>query len=202
MQPEMQVTQGKAVCASIQLRRGEKSAAWNRQDLRTKHTHTRTHTHTHTHTPLLSSARRRCFAPPGGRTNTAAALNLLRLGVFNGRGGDRPDTPNFAVVVTDGESNIARVRGRGGAGRGGELGGRVRRVGWGEELGVRRAGRAEGQGDEGGVGSKAELGGEEGGAGRGAELSSIRARYLVHTSCFFFIFCQKFGLDCASALYQ
>ncbi len=33
-------------------------------------------------------------------------------------------------------------------------------------------------------------------------LSSIRVRYLVHTSCFFFIFCQKFGLDCASALYQ
>ncbi len=33
-------------------------------------------------------------------------------------------------------------------------------------------------------------------------VSSIRARYLVHTSCFFFIFCQKFGSDCASALYQ
>ncbi len=31
--------------------------------------------------------------------------------------------------------------------------------------------------------------------------SSIRARYLVHTWRFFFIFCQKFGSDCASALY-
>ena len=34
------------------------------------------------------------------------------------------------------------------------------------------------------------------------DASSIRARYLVHTLCFFFIFCQKFGSDCASALYQ
>ena len=33
-------------------------------------------------------------------------------------------------------------------------------------------------------------------------VSSIRARYLVHTSCFLFIFCQKFGSDCVSALYQ
>ncbi len=33
-------------------------------------------------------------------------------------------------------------------------------------------------------------------------VSSIRARYLVHTWRFFFIFCQKFGSDCASALYQ
>ncbi len=32
-------------------------------------------------------------------------------------------------------------------------------------------------------------------------VSSIRARYLVHTWHFFFIFCQKFGSDCASALY-
>ncbi len=30
--------------------------------------------------------------------------------------------------------------------------------------------------------------------------SSIRARYLVHTWRFFFIFCQKFGSDCASSL--
>ena len=32
--------------------------------------------------------------------------------------------------------------------------------------------------------------------------SSIRAHYLVHTSCFLFIFCQKFRSDCVSALYQ
>ncbi len=32
-------------------------------------------------------------------------------------------------------------------------------------------------------------------------MSSIRARYLVHTWRFFFIFCQKFGSDCASVLY-
>ncbi len=32
--------------------------------------------------------------------------------------------------------------------------------------------------------------------------SSIRARYLVHTWHFFFIFCQKFGSDCVTALYQ
>lgn len=41
-----------------------------------------------------------------GRTNTAAALRLLRTEIFKERNGDRPDIPNVAILVTDGESNI------------------------------------------------------------------------------------------------
>ena len=42
----------------------------------------------------------------GGKTNTAAALALLRSDVFVSSNGHRTDAPKFAVVITDGNSNI------------------------------------------------------------------------------------------------
>lgn len=41
----------------------------------------------------------------GGSTNTAAALTTLRTDVFTSGRGDRSNSPNIAVVVTDGASN-------------------------------------------------------------------------------------------------
>ena len=42
----------------------------------------------------------------GGRTNTTAALNLLRRTVFQTSAGDRPSAPNVAVLVANGESTL------------------------------------------------------------------------------------------------
>jgi len=42
----------------------------------------------------------------GGRTNTAAALDLLCRAVFQTSAGDRPSAPNVAVLVANGESTI------------------------------------------------------------------------------------------------
>ncbi len=41
-----------------------------------------------------------------GRTNTAEALGLLHETMYTQQNGDRFDAPNFAIVVTDGESNV------------------------------------------------------------------------------------------------
>ena len=41
-----------------------------------------------------------------GRTATADALNQMRMNMFVQSRGDRPDVPNFAIVVTDGQSNV------------------------------------------------------------------------------------------------
>ena len=41
-----------------------------------------------------------------GRTNTAEALRLLYTEMFTPFNGDRVDVPNYAIVITDGESNI------------------------------------------------------------------------------------------------
>ena len=41
----------------------------------------------------------------GGRTHTASALNMMRMELF-GRSGDREDVPNYAYVITDGNSNV------------------------------------------------------------------------------------------------
>lgn len=41
-----------------------------------------------------------------GRTNTAAALQLLRTQVFTSANGDRFEVPNYAVLITDGESTV------------------------------------------------------------------------------------------------
>lgn len=41
-----------------------------------------------------------------GKTNTADALKLMRTVSFQVSNGDRPDVPNYAIVITDGESNI------------------------------------------------------------------------------------------------
>ena len=46
----------------------------------------------------------------GGRTNTTAALNLLRRTVFQTSAGDRPTAPNVAVLVANGESTLDRDR--------------------------------------------------------------------------------------------
>ncbi|GAB1606677.1 type VI, alpha, partial [Argonauta hians] len=40
-----------------------------------------------------------------GSTNTAAAISLLRTGVFTASSGDRPTAPNIAIIITDGQSN-------------------------------------------------------------------------------------------------
>ena len=41
-----------------------------------------------------------------GKTHTAAALNLMCTQMFTPDNGDRYDVPNYAIVITDGESNI------------------------------------------------------------------------------------------------
>lgn len=42
------------------------------------------------------------------RTNTQAAINLMRNTVFSSGRGDRSNVPNYSIVVTDGGSNIDR----------------------------------------------------------------------------------------------
>ena len=44
------------------------------------------------------------FPYTGGSTNTAAALETI-LDMFTEENGDRPDVPNYAVIITDGESD-------------------------------------------------------------------------------------------------
>ncbi|XP_025106489.1 collagen alpha-3(VI) chain-like isoform X11 [Pomacea canaliculata] len=41
-----------------------------------------------------------------GNTNTAAGLKLVRAGMFSGRRGDRLGIPDYAIVITDGLSNV------------------------------------------------------------------------------------------------
>lgn len=41
-----------------------------------------------------------------GRTNTAEGLRMMRQDMFTASNGDRRDVPNYAIIVTDGESNI------------------------------------------------------------------------------------------------
>lgn len=41
-----------------------------------------------------------------GKTNTGAALNLVWTQMFTVENGDRIDVPNFAIVITDGQSNV------------------------------------------------------------------------------------------------
>lgn len=41
-----------------------------------------------------------------GNTHTASALQAMRDTIFIRPNGDRPDAPNIAIVMTDGESNI------------------------------------------------------------------------------------------------
>ena len=44
----------------------------------------------------------------GNETNTAGALAMMRSHMFNGRLGDRPEVPNYAILITDGVPNIER----------------------------------------------------------------------------------------------
>lgn len=47
------------------------------------------------------------FTPyTGGKTNTASALRMLREEMFRPNNGDRTFADNFAIVITDGNSNI------------------------------------------------------------------------------------------------
>ncbi len=46
----------------------------------------------------------------GGKTNTANGLAIIRNEIFNSRGGDRPNVPNYVVVITDGIPNIDEKR--------------------------------------------------------------------------------------------
>ena len=45
-----------------------------------------------------------CVILSGGTTNTAGALEMIQT-MFTAANGDRPDAPNYALVVTDGRSN-------------------------------------------------------------------------------------------------
>ncbi len=42
----------------------------------------------------------------GGRTNTAAALKMSHEAIFQNSRGKRNDAPAYAIVITDGNSNI------------------------------------------------------------------------------------------------
>jgi len=43
----------------------------------------------------------------GGRTNTAAALRMLRSEIFQSKNGDRNSARNIAVLVANGESTLS-----------------------------------------------------------------------------------------------
>ena len=45
----------------------------------------------------------------GQRTYTADALDMLRTRIYNNQD-DRGDAPNYAIVITDGNSNIDPAR--------------------------------------------------------------------------------------------
>jgi Mg-chelatase subunit ChlD len=38
----------------------------------------------------------------GGNTNTTGGLHIMRTDIFNQQNGDRPDVPNIAILITDG----------------------------------------------------------------------------------------------------
>jgi len=42
----------------------------------------------------------------GGRTNTAAGINYMKDTIFTAANGDRADAPNYAFILSDGNSNI------------------------------------------------------------------------------------------------
>ena len=42
----------------------------------------------------------------GGRTNIAAALNMLRTSMFTEENGDRFDIPNYGFLITDGQATV------------------------------------------------------------------------------------------------
>ena len=42
----------------------------------------------------------------GGRRNTAAALRMMRKQILIDTKGDRLNVPNYAIIITDGNSNI------------------------------------------------------------------------------------------------
>ena len=46
------------------------------------------------------------FTVDGERTNTAAGLEMMRTDMFTPNNGDRTGDPNYAVVITDGRSNM------------------------------------------------------------------------------------------------
>ena len=52
---------------------------------------------------LIAAVRAVSFV--GGRTNTADGLQLAWENVFEENRGDRPDVPNVAIVITDGNAN-------------------------------------------------------------------------------------------------
>ena len=45
-----------------------------------------------------------------GRTNTSGALRMIREQIFIEANGERPSIPNFAIIVTDGNSNVESDR--------------------------------------------------------------------------------------------
>jgi len=42
----------------------------------------------------------------GGNTNTTGGLRLARTEIFNTANGDRPDVPNVAILITDGNPTL------------------------------------------------------------------------------------------------
>lgn len=56
----------------------------------------------------MATAIRR-IAYQGKKTNTASALNLLRTQGFSFSNGGRANVPKYAIVLTDGNSNINKA---------------------------------------------------------------------------------------------
>ena len=50
------------------------------------------------------------FTQQLGRTNTAAAIDRVRIDMFTSYRGDRPGDDNYAVLITDGYSNVDQHR--------------------------------------------------------------------------------------------
>ena len=42
----------------------------------------------------------------GGQTDTSSAIRLMMTTMFTQSNGDRPNAPNVAIIITDGNSNI------------------------------------------------------------------------------------------------
>ena len=49
------------------------------------------------------------FTQDRGKTNTAGALSEMETNMFTSSHGDRPGDDNYAVVITDGNSNVQRI---------------------------------------------------------------------------------------------
>ena len=62
--------------------------------------------HLNSHTLIDDVQNAIAFTLMGGRTNTYSGLNEMRTNMFTALHGDRPGDKNYAIVITDGRSNV------------------------------------------------------------------------------------------------